>query len=75
MKNEEGYYNLANAIVLQAVFDYKKAKKKGNYGEIKVFKNFFNSTYCEILTGGIPIYEIIKQRKLVQIKVFRKTVS
>ena len=41
------YENLANAIILQAVKDYRNARHKGTKAEIE---QFFRSEWFEILT-------------------------
>lgn len=54
---KEAYKNLANAIILSAVNDYKKLliKYKKNptrytFRQLKYIENFFKSDYCNSLT-------------------------
>ena len=50
MDTETAYENLANAIVLQAVKDYRAAKRTGNSGRIASIRRFFRSDWFGTLT-------------------------
>jgi hypothetical protein len=51
MDTETAYENLANAIVLQAVKDYRTAKRFRNGGSIGVIRKFFRSDWFRTLTN------------------------
>ena len=73
MRSEDPYQNLANAIVLSAVKDYrdalKKLKKKPNNklaaDERVDIERFFRSGYFTILTEIDPEYLIDRLKKEV----------
>lgn len=50
MDTETAYENLANAIVLQAVKDYRAAKKRKNSANIGIIRKFFRSDWFRTLT-------------------------
>jgi hypothetical protein len=50
MDTETAYENLANAIVVQAVKDYRAAKRTGNSGRIASIRRFFRSAWFGTLT-------------------------
>lgn len=70
---QEAYEDLANAIVLSAVKDYKSALKrlKKNPGsvsaaeEIRRLERFFYSDWYEVLTDLDPEYLIRKMKEMV----------
>ena len=47
------YQLLAGAIVCMAVDDYRYSIEMDNYVLKEQIENFFNSKWCELLTGGI----------------------
>lgn len=68
------YQNLANAVVLQAVDDYRRALRDkpcyGHYGSseemIRDCEKFFNSNYFQLLTkcdGEYLIYKLKEEYK------------
>jgi hypothetical protein len=63
MDNETAYENLANAIVLQAVKDYRAAKRTGNSGRIASIRRFFRSDWFGTLTDIDGEYLIRKLDK------------
>ena len=73
MRSEDPYQNLANAIVLSAVKDYrdalKRLKKKPNNmlaaDECDDIERFFRSGYFAILTEIDPEYLIDRLKKEV----------
>lgn len=65
---EDPYEKLANAIVLQAVSDYRAAlrlAKKNPVAEqdVKKLEKFFRSEWYSVLTGVDPEYLIEKLRQ------------
>lgn len=54
------YEDLANAIVLQAVSDYRLAKKSRNEHRINELLKFFRSQWFGVLTKIDPEYLILK---------------
>ena len=54
------YENLANAIVLQAVKDYRLTDDEAELAEIE---RFFRSDWCGVLTDVDPEYLIRRLRK------------
>lgn len=64
MDNDVGYENLANAIIVQAVVDYRKEldileKRPGDLtakAHIKKLEHFFRSEYFSVLTNIDPDY-------------------
>lgn len=46
-----GYKELANAIILQAVKDYRKALKHDERGRKREIENFFRSGWFTVLTN------------------------
>lgn len=46
--------NLANAVVLQAVEDYRSAKRHGKKKTIQKLKDFFHSEWFSLLTSVDP---------------------
>jgi hypothetical protein len=63
MDAETAYENLANAIVLQAVKDYRAAKRTGNSGRIASIRRFFRSDWFGTLTDVDGEYLIRKLDK------------
>lgn len=67
MKNEildDNFYELANAIVLQACKDYKLALQKRDEFEIRVLEKFFLSEYFEeLVRNKINGWSLIKEMK------------
>ena len=67
--NEEGIENLANAIILQAVKDYRKALRgfslngKSSTAVIAECERFFRSEWFRVLTNVDGEYLIINIRK------------
>lgn len=70
MDNEVGYENLANAIITQAVIDYRKeldilAKRPGDLtaqARVKKLERFFRSEYFGILSNIDPEYLMWRTR-------------
>jgi hypothetical protein len=63
MDTETAYENLANAIVEQAVKDYRAAKRTGNSGRIASIRRFFRSDWFGTLTDIDGEYLIRKLDK------------
>ena len=63
MDTETAYENLANAIVEQAVKDYRAAKRTGNSGRIASIRRFFRSDWFRTLTDVDGEYLIRKLDK------------
>lgn len=63
MDTETAYENLANAIVVQAVKDYRAAKRTGNSGRIASIRRFFRSDWFGTLTDIDGEYLIRKLDK------------
>ena len=66
MDTETAYENLANAIVLQAVKDYRNAKMCGNGSLIGSLRKFFRSDWFKALTdidGEWLIRQLDKEAK------------
>lgn len=63
MDTETAYENLANAIVVQAVKDYRAAKRTGNSGRIASIRRFFRSDWFNVLTDIDGEYLIRKLDK------------
>lgn len=66
--NKEGFENLANAIILQAVKDYRKALKGysingRNYSSVVECERFFRSEWFRVLTNVNGEYLITNIRK------------
>lgn len=59
----EAWHNLANAVVLQACKDYRKAVANRNYGEIASIERFLRSDWCYTLTNVDAEYLIETLRK------------
>ena len=67
----DGYKELANAIILQAVKDYRKALKHDERGRKREIERFFRSEYFTVLTnisGEMLIRKLISEVKEVVIK-------
>lgn len=67
----DGYKELANAIILQAVKDYRKALKYDERGRKREIEKFFGSEYFRILTdvdGEMLIQKLRAEVKEVVIK-------
>ena len=57
---------LANAIILQAVKDYRAARKKGNLRKINEIRRFFRSEYFSVLSdldGKVLIQKLDEEVK------------
>ena len=66
ISEKHAYEELANAIVLQAVEDYRTALMAGEENKAKACENFFRSEYYMILTN-VNGENLIKQiRKEVE---------
>lgn len=66
-----GYRELANAIILQAVKDYRKALKHDERGRKREIERFFRSEYFTVLTnisGEMLIRKLRAEVKEVVIK-------
>lgn len=66
-----GYEKLANAIILQAVKDYRKALKHDERGRKREIERFFRSEYFTVLTnisGEMLIRKLRAEVKEVVIK-------
>lgn len=48
-KHEAGYDSLATAIVIQAVRNYKIARKHNDMFEVNAIRKFFLSDWCKML--------------------------
>lgn len=67
----DGYKELANAIILQAVKDYRKALKYDERGRKREIERFFRSEYFTVLTnisGEMMIQKLRAEVKEVVIK-------
>lgn len=67
----DGYKELANAIILQAVKDYRKALKHDERGRKREIEQFFRSEYFSMLTnisGEMMIQKLRAEVKEVVIK-------
>ena len=67
----DGYKELANAIILQAVKDYRKALKHDERGRKREIERFFKSEYFTVLTnisGEMMIQKLRAEVKEVVIK-------
>lgn len=67
----DGYKELANAIILQAVKDYRKALKHDERGRKREIERFFRSEYFTVLTnisGEMMIQKLRAEVKEVVIK-------
>ena len=67
----DGYKELANAIILQAVMDYRKALKHDERGRKREIEKFFRSVWFSILTnvsGEMLIQKLRAEVKEVVIK-------
>ena len=67
----DGYKELANAIILQAVKDYRKALKYDERGRKREIERFFRSEYFTVLTnisGEMLIRKLRAEVKEVVIK-------
>lgn len=67
----DGYKELANAIILQAVKDYRKALKHDERGRKREIERFFRSEYFTVLTnisGEMLIRKLRAEVKEVVIK-------
>lgn len=67
----DGYRELANAIILQAVKDYRKALKHDERGRKREIERFFRSEYFTVLTnisGEMLIRKLRAEVKEVVIK-------
>lgn len=66
-----GYKELANAIILQAAKDYRKALKHDERGRKREIERFFRSEYFTVLTnvsGEMLIQKLRAEVKEVVIK-------
>ena len=66
-----GYKELANAIILQAAKDYRKALKHDERGRKREIERFFRSEYFTVLTnvsGEMPIRKLRAEVKEIVIK-------
>lgn len=63
MSYNENYKELANAIVLQAVRDYRAALSKDNIYRVRALEKFFRSDWFKVLCelNGEMIIEKIKE--------------
>ena len=68
---EDNWKELANAIVLQAVVDYRMSEDPR---DLKVLERFFRSEWFALLTGLDPEYLITELRK-EKLKYGRKGIS
>lgn len=55
---DKAYRNLADAIVLQAVADWRAlCRANANHREFAGLRHFFNCTWCQTLCGNVdPLY-------------------
>lgn len=60
---KKSYENLANAVVLQAVKDYRSAKRGHNCHKINELEEFFCSNWFTVLTDadGMVILERLQE--------------
>lgn len=63
MPNYAGYETLANAIVVQAYDDYKKAVKRRDKHEKESIERFFHSEFYMLLTSVDPDYLLNNAKK------------
>lgn len=83
MDNDVGFENLANAIITQAVMDYRKAltvleKRPGDeYAQKRcaAFERFFHSEYFQILSNIDPDYLIEQTKKTSYYEIRQQTRS
>ena len=68
LENYEGYEKLANAIVIQAYYDYKKALKRKNKCEKESIERFFYSEFYMLLTSINPNYLMNNAKREVRRK-------
>lgn len=63
MSYNENYKELANAVVLQAVRDYRAALSKDNIYRVRALEKFFRSDWFKVLCelNGEMIIEKIKE--------------
>lgn len=69
---EKGYERVREAIIHQAIYDYKKALRKRNGGSIKALEHWFLSEWGEALSGNNGEYIIEQCRKCVGMKPKRE---
>ena len=62
----DGYKELANAIILQAVKDYRKALKHDERGRKREIEKFFRSVWFSILTN--VAHEMLIQKLRAEVK-------
>ena len=60
---EKCYRDLADAIILRAVKDYRKALKNKRWGSVRMIERFFRSELCNGLTRINPEMLISKLRQ------------
>ena len=80
VSEKEAYENLANAIIISAAIDYKKAlirqKKhpdnKGIAADVRRLESFFYSDWYEVLTDLDPGYLIRKMQDTIDEKYGEK---
>ena len=63
---DDNYINLAAAIVLQAMSDYKKALRDEDSKTIKECEKFFLSEYGQYLSGHRGKYAIERCKKEIE---------
>lgn len=78
MSEEDAYRNLAHAIVIQAVNDWRNLCKKNRpHTSFAGLRNFFRSDWCATLCGGVdPLFILAaleQERKAAANKIRRTT--
>lgn len=63
----DGYANIKNGILKQAVDDYKRALTRGEKAEAKALERWFTSDWGEMLSNGNGELIIEKVRKELKI--------
>ena len=43
--NDDGYHNLCNAVIIQAIKDHRSAVRKNNKDEVERIERFFRNRY------------------------------
>ena len=62
----DGYEKLAEAIILQAVKDYRKALKHDERGRKREIERFFKSEYFTVLTNSSG--EMLRRKVRAEVK-------
>lgn len=67
------YNNLAKAIVIQAIAEWRKAKKRHNTQELESLERFFNSEWCAFLSDMErgSILPLLEQNPTINSRAFK----